>query len=201
MKTSKCNFGTDSVVFLRHKIDKDGIRADPRKLETISKLPKPKNVDEVRRVHGLLNYYRKMVPNFAMLAAPFTSLLKKNATFVWGISQEKGFGAIRKALTKDPVLVHFKYGEDILLQTDASLVGIAGILTQKRENDWAIVACCSGNTSDSEKNYSITELEALAIVYTVNKFRHYLLSRHSVVLTDHCALCALNVRTPKNARL
>lgn len=50
----------------------------------------------------------------------------------------------------------------------------------------------------SEKNYGITELEGLAIIYCVNKLRNYLLGRHFIILTDHCALCALKLKMPNS---
>lgn len=88
-----------------------------------------------------------------------------------------------------------------MLKTDASLVGLAGILMQRQADEWRIISCCCRSTDNDEKNYSITELEALAIVYSTDKFRNYLLGRHFTILTDHCALCALNLKKPKNARL
>lgn len=72
---------------------------------------------------------------------------------------------------------------------------------QRQSSDWRIISCCSRSTDNAEKNYSVTELEALAIVYSTDKFRNYLLGRHFTILTDHCALCALNLKKPKNARL
>jgi len=78
LKSNKCVFGVKEVVFLGHLISADGIKQDPKKLEALSRLPVPKNVKQLRTVLGLMNYYRKFVPNYAIRAAPMTRLLKTN---------------------------------------------------------------------------------------------------------------------------
>lgn len=201
LKSSKCIFGSSSVTFLGHVVDEQGIRADPEKVKAIQKLPRPKSVDEIRRVHGLLNYYRRLVPNFAQLAEPFTKLLKKNAVFNWGPEQNEAFNKIKIALSSEPVLAHFNHHDPIALKTDASKIGLAGILMQRQGLEWRIIACCSRNTSNCEKNYGITDLEGLAIVYTIYKFRNYLLGIHFSIITDHCPLCILQLKTAKSPRL
>lgn len=201
LKANKCMFGCEEVKFLGHVLEKNGIRADPDKVRAITKLPTPKDTDEVRRVHGLLNYYRKLIPNFAMFTEPLTRLFKKGKAFEWGPEQANAFANIKKALTSDPVLAPFNQKDPLCLKTDASLVGVAGILLQRQGDDWRIITCCSRSTSAAERNYSITDLEGLAIVYCIQKLRNYLLGRHFTILTDHCALCSLKTRMSKNPRL
>lgn len=75
------------------------------------------------------------------------------------------------------------------------------MLLQKQQDDWKLVTCCSRRLSTSEANYGITDLEGLAVVYTVTKLRPYLLGKKFQILVDHCALCVLNKRTPNSARL
>lgn len=60
-----------------------------------------------------------------------------------------------------------------MVKTDASRSGVAGMLLQQKNDEWKIVACCSRRLNDSERNYGITDLEGLAIVYTLQKFRPY----------------------------
>lgn len=151
--------------------------------------------------HGLLNYYRRLVPNFAMLAEPFTKLLKSSEEFKWSKEQDNAFKKIKLALTEDPVLAHFNQTDPVCVKTDASVVGVAGILLQRQRDEWRIKTCCSRNTTKEEKNYGITDLEGLAIVYTLTKFRNYLLGRPFTIITDHCALCALKLKNPSSARL
>jgi len=88
-----------------------------------------------------------------------------------------------------------------MLKTDASRKGIAGLLLQKQKGEWKIVQCCSRRLSSSELNYGITDLEGLAVIHALHKFRPYLLGKHFEIKVDHCALCALNEKMPTSPRL
>ena len=71
-KFSKCEFWLNSVAFLGHVINKDGISVDPQKIEAIVDWPKPTNVTKVRSFLGLAGYYRRFVKDFVKLAMPLT---------------------------------------------------------------------------------------------------------------------------------
>lgn len=88
LKPSKCSFGCSLVGFLGHRIDATGIRADPAKLKAIEAMLPPTTKEDIMRVHGLFNYYRRLIPRFAILAEPFTRLLRKNEEFEWSKEQD-----------------------------------------------------------------------------------------------------------------
>ena len=148
----------------------------------------------------MFSYYRKFVPNFAMLAEALTNLTRKGIEFVWADEQCKAYRSIINELGKNATLAHFNHHDPLLVKTDASRQGVAGIL-QKHDGDWRIITCCSRRLSDSEANYGITDLEGLAVIYTVTKPRTYILGKKFQILVDHCALCVLNKRNPNSARL
>ena len=75
------------------------------------------------------------------------------------------------------------------------------MLLQSHNGDWKLICCTSRSLSLAEKQYGITELEGVAIVFAVQKFRPYLLGRHFLILTDHCALCALKSKMLQQPRL
>lgn len=75
------------------------------------------------------------------------------------------------------VLANFNHNDPTLVKTDASRRGIAGILLQQKEGEWRMVCCASRRLDNSEENYGITDLEGLAMVWTIGKFRHYLLGK------------------------
>lgn len=87
------------------------------------------------------------------------------------------------------------------MKTDASHEGVAGMLYQKQVEEWRLISCYSRRLNDSEKNYGISDLEGLAVVYSVTKFRNYLLGKKFKVLTDHSALKVWNCRDPSSPRL
>lgn len=201
IKVDKCVFGSSTIKFLGHEICESGIRQDPDKLKALEKLPAPTDASEVKRALGMFSYYRKFVPNFAMIVEPLTKLTKKKVTFTWGEEQKNAYSKIIEELMKNATLAHMNNEDPLLVKTDASRKGVAGLLLQKQDNEWRLITCCSRRLSTSELNYGITDLEGLAIVYTVTKLRPYLLGREFKILTDHCALCALNKSMPNSARL
>lgn len=203
LKSSKCVLGARKVTFLGHEISHEGIRQDQNKLKAILKLPEPVNAQQVKQTLGLCSYYRKFVPGFALIAAPLIELTRKNVAFEWTEERKDAFRKLIQELGKNATLTTFRHTAPTIVKTDASRKGIAGILLQKHNDldDWRIVACCSRRLSASEQNYAITDLEGLAVVYTLQKFRNYLLGKKFDLLTDHCALCILNQKQPKSPRL
>ena len=202
LKSSKCTFGASRVIFLGHEISSDGIRQEPAKLKAILAMPRPTDVPGVRRLLGMFSYYRKFVPSFAMLAQPLNKLMRKNTPFAWNDEHEEAYNQLMSKLAENATLAHFDHNLPVLVKTDASKKGVAGLLLQKHEDQWRIVSCCSRRLSHSEENYGITDLEGLAVMYTVTKFRHYLLGKPFEIMVDHCALCALNPPgKPRSPRL
>jgi hypothetical protein len=75
------------------------------------------------------------------------------------------------------------------VHVDASTITLGAILAQPRAGDLDHpIAFASRKLSDSEHNYNMTEREGLAIIYALQKFRHYLLGKHFKMFTDHSAL-------------
>lgn len=106
-----------------------------------------------------------------------------------------------KSLEENATLSHFNHKDPIMLKTDASKQGVAGILLQRQQGEWKMVTCCSRRLSECEENYRITDIEGLAVIYCVQKLRNYLLGKHFEIIVDHCALCVLNKRMPNSPRL
>ena len=63
VKRSKCTFQSSQVEYLGHIIDSKGLHSSNKKLEAILKAPIPRNVQQLRSLLGLVNYYRKFIPN------------------------------------------------------------------------------------------------------------------------------------------
>lgn len=141
-----------AVKFSGHEIGQGGIRPDPEKLKALLGLPMPNDEPGVKRVLGMLAYYRRFVPKFAILAEPLTRLTRKNQPFVWAREQKESFRALLRELSRIITMSYYNFSDPILIKTDASLQGIPGMLLQQQDGLWKPIACCSRRVSKSEEN-------------------------------------------------
>jgi hypothetical protein len=115
--------------------------------------------------------------------------------------KQKAFEELRGRLTKAPIVQYPDFSKPFFLYTDASIIGLGAVLAQKNDNKEHVIAYASRTLMPAEKNYGITELECLAIVWAVKYFRHYLYGSKFTIITDHTALkWLLNSTTENNNR-
>ena len=197
LKPKKCSFAQQSVEYLGHIISADGVRTDPKKLAAVRDFPQPSDVKTLRSFLGLASYYRRFVPNFASVAQPLHSLTKKDCPFVWTPDCQSAFEELKRLLTLAPVLSYPDFQKPFVLETDASGYGLGAVLAQRQE-DGVIrpIAYASRSLQAHERNYGITELEGLGVVWAVKHFRPYLYGHSCDVFTDHQALKSL-LNTPQ----
>ena len=184
----KCQFFKQSVYFLGHVISNNGVSTDPAKISIVSNWPTPTNVTELRSFLGLASYYRRFIRHFAEVAAPLYCLQEKGSTFRWTANCRDAFEILKKKLTSAPILAFPKPSDTFILDTDASECGIGAVLSQRQEGIERVIAYGSRTLTKSERNYSTTHKELLALVYFVQHFRCYLLGHPFIVRTDHAAL-------------
>ena len=178
-----------------------GIAADPKKVEAIKSFPVPANLKNLRSFLGLASYYRRFIPRFAAEANPLHALTRKDVPFIWDTACQKAFEHLKQLMTEAPLLAFPDFRQSFLLETDASGLGLGAVLSQKQE-DGTIrpLAFVSRTLQTHERNYGMTELEALDVVWAVKHFRPYLYGHHCDVYTDHEALRSLLAEYPTSIR-
>jgi len=188
LKPSKCYFCKREVQFLGHVVNKNGISPSPEKTDLISKCPPPKTPKQVKQMLGLVGYYRRFVPNFAQTALPLTKLLQKNSKFKWTAACQAAFDSLKTALITPPILAFPVFAEPFHLYTDASGEAIGMILGQIINGNESVIAFAGRVLSKPERNYSVTEIEALAVIEGVKHFHCYLYGSKFTIHTDHSSL-------------
>ena len=188
LKPSKCRLFQKRVHYLGHVVTEEGFMTDPEKIETVREWPVPTTQTEVRSFLGTASYYRRFVQNFGTIAHPLHRLTEKNRPFLWTTECQVAFETLRKKLVEAPILAYPSSEEDFILDTDASATGIGAVLSQVQDGVERPIAYASRGLSKSERNYSVTKRELLAVVFYCKYFRHYLIGRKFKLRTDHAAL-------------
>ncbi|GJS40374.1 putative reverse transcriptase domain-containing protein [Tanacetum coccineum] len=101
-KFSKCDFWLDSVQFLGHVIDRNGVHVDPAKIEAIRNWDAPTTPTEVRQFLGLAGYYRRFIEGFSMISKPLTKLTQKDKKYEWGKKEDEAFQTLKQKLCSAP---------------------------------------------------------------------------------------------------
>lgn len=188
----KCQFFRSQLRYLGYIVDAKGLRTDPEKVEAILNYPTPTNSKEVKRFLGTASWYRRFIPQFSTVAGPLNKLTssKKNApAFVWSSEADKAFLELKSRLVQAPVLACPNFSHPFEVHTDASNFGIGAMLVQTIDGVEHPVAFMSRSLGKSERNYSTTEREALAVLAALEHWRCYLENdKMFTVYTDHSAL-------------
>lgn len=200
----KCNFFKNSLKYLGFIVDGSGLRTDPEKVTAMVNYPRPNTTTEIKRFLGLCSWYRRFISHFSSLVAPLNDILKgkkKNQAIVWTPEAERSFKQIKEALVSAPILRSPDFSVPFVIQCDASDCGLGGVLTQNIDGDEVVIAFASRSLSRAERNYTVTEKECLAVLFSIEKFRPFVEGTHFKIITDHYSLLWLNRLKEPTGRL
>ena len=125
----KCVFGRQELEFLGHRVTSSGIRPLPNKVRAVQKYEAPKTVKSLQRFLGMLNFYRRFLPNIAAVLRPLTDALAgKPRVLKWTSQMMSAFEEAKLRLARATLLAHPRRQAALCLRTDASERAIAGAL-------------------------------------------------------------------------
>ena len=188
----KSEFCCSEVKYLGYVLNREGLKADMSKVEPILEFPTPTKPKQIRRFLGMVGWYSRFIDGFARIKVPLTSLLCKDVPWHWDKEQEEAFQALKVILTHTPVLARPDFSKPFILSTDASNYAIGGVLSQNFDGDEHPICFVSRVLTRSERNYTVTEKECLAVIWCIDKLRPYLQGYEFTVITDHSSLRWLN---------
>ena len=195
LKPKKCTIFKREVVFLGRIISKDGYKLDPSTIATILCMQEtpPKTVNEVRKLMGFLNYYRRYIENFFAMAKPIYDIVKTSEGGTNGVSAKHKKNASQKVswtqthqaaleqllshLTRVPVMAYPDATRPYILHTDASENGLGAVICRKQDDVLRVIAYGSRTLMPAEKNYHLHsgKLEFLALKWAIcDHYRDYL---------------------------
>ncbi|MAB74963.1 MAG: hypothetical protein CMO47_00670, partial [Verrucomicrobiales bacterium] len=196
LKPSKCCFlnSTSGVKFLGRKVGPQGIGLDPSYAAGVDMMTAPRNKKELESLIGRCVWAKSFLGarfgepvksiNFSSLMEPLFAV-KRQSEYSWTPAAEKSLQRIKKRLCTAPVMGFADFKKPFLLVTDASDVAAAGVLMQKQDTGYVIIAHCSHLFSSTERNWSTMERELFSIVHSCRKLDYFLRCNPFVINTDH----------------
>ena len=155
LNQDKCHFNKSKVSFFGHTISAEGIRPDSQKVTAITKLEAPKNVTELKRTLGMINYLGRFTKDLSIAMKPMTDLLKKDVQWNWDKPQEKAFETVRKVVSNLPSLSFYSTERPTVVSADSSSYSLGAVLQQQDKNgDLQPIAFASHSLMSSEQKYS-----------------------------------------------
>ena len=191
----KCQFNLQSVEYLGHVIDKDGLHFAEAKLRAALDFPIPEIQSQLKAFLGFGNYFRDHISNYSALTAPLEALMtpyqpKKPLNLT--TASKQAFQATQQAIANCPKLFFIDSHSDVYLHTDASDGGIGAYLFQIVNGKRQPIQFVSKALSKSQKKWSTPEKECYAIFHTLHKLDYLLHDIPFVIRTDHRNLTFLN---------
>ncbi|KAJ8651866.1 hypothetical protein O0I10_012559 [Lichtheimia ornata] len=186
LNPDKCHFAQKAVYLLGFRVSAAGRALDSRKVTNVLEWPSPRTGKDIQRFLGIVNYFRDHIPNVSRLTARLDALRHAgDLKGLWTKAHENAFANIKYSVSHAPMLKHVNLKLPFHLATDASNDGIGAVLYQKENGRNTIVGFMARALTKSERNYSVTKRELLAIVFAFNKFHKFLWGNPFTLYTDH----------------
>uniref|UniRef100_A0A0K0FQC3 Retrotransposon-like protein 1 (inferred by orthology to a human protein) n=1 Tax=Strongyloides venezuelensis TaxID=75913 RepID=A0A0K0FQC3_STRVS len=203
---NKSKWIQSSVDFLGMTLIENGLQANTDKIKEILNFPLPQSKKELQSFLGLANYLRQFCYKFSQYSKSLYGLLPVDK-FSWSEDTKQDFVKLKKSLQNSsfisaPNLEDTYSGKaEYQLITDASRVGIAGVLLQKQDGALKIVGMYNRTLRGSKVNYPLTNLEALALCASLEYYHAFLYNNRVHCLTDYIALTYIFLKNSLSLRL
>jgi transposase InsO family protein len=184
----KCEFHQDQMEFLGVEVSSKGFEMEQAKVDAVREWKPPKTVRAVREFIGFCNFYRRFIKSFSEVARPLHDLTKEGQRWQWTEREQYAFEELKRRICESPILIHADPAKRFQMETDASNFAYGAVLSQKGEDGkHHPIAFHSKSMSPAERNYGISDKEALAIIKALQHWRHWLEGTKEPIriITDH----------------
>ena len=192
------------MTYLGHIIGSGKHRPDPDRLQAVTGMRAPTTKKHLLSVLGLFNFYRAYVEDYAAIAKPLTDLTAKRMPkiLVWDEKEQRSFDLLRDKICYAPVLSVPEPGKPFRCYTDASDIAVACQVAQcDQDGNEHPVAYASSKLTNTQRNWSVIEREAYAVVWALNRFHNMVFGAAIEVFCDHNPLRNLTENAAKSAKL
>jgi transposase InsO family protein len=201
LNPEKCEFALQSIEYVGHTIDSEGIHFSREKLDGIRAIVTPRTHKDLRSFLGLANWFRDHVHNHSTIVKPLQDMLtdyNRRRTLVWSPEGTAAFENIKRLISDCPKLFHMDDISPIHVFTDASDYGIGGYLYQLGPAGSEIpIGFISKSLDKRMSNWDTAEKEGFAIFYCLKKWDYLLRYKRFTLHTDHENLLLLKQSSNK----
>ena len=196
----KCEFGVDEIDFYGYRFTKDGLKPTTEKVKAVKDSKRPETKEAVKSFLGMVGYLSKFIDRYSSTTAPLRKLTERKVKFEWGPEEEAAFNKLKDSITNEKTMIYFNPKRPIVVRVEASYHdGLSAGLFQNRGSGLQPVHYISRTMTDTEKRYSQTEKDALAVRWAKNRFKMYLLGapRFKIITAHKLLLPMFNKATAK----
>ncbi|KAI7951607.1 hypothetical protein MJO28_007291 [Puccinia striiformis f. sp. tritici] len=206
MSIKKCNFGYGELKALGHIVSGLSLAIDQNKVAAVLLKDMPQNKTEMQSFLGFCSYYRQYIENFALKSKSLYELCNNDTLYKMTHQRVVHFEELCIAMTTEPVLAQPDYDKPFLLYIDACLDGLGAALHQEFLIEDKLIEkpilFISRQIKSSKKRYGASQMECLALVWSLEKLHYYLEGSRFVVITDCTAVRTLmHMKTPNRHML
>ena len=162
---NKCEFHITKISYLELIISTEGIRIDLKKVKAVQNWKTSTCVRDVQKFIGFANFYHRFIRAFSNVVCPMIATIKKNIIFYWTTKYQKSFELLKDHFTTAPVLAHFDFEKECILEINSSDNVSPRIFSQYGDDRLLHpVDFFSCKHSSQKINFEIYDKELLAII-------------------------------------
>ena len=184
----KCHFMVHEGNVLGHRVSKEGLEVDKAKILAIENLSPLMNVKGARSLLCHLGFYRRFIRDFSKISRPLCQFLVKDASFVFDDACLEAFVDIKKKLISAPFMSAPDLSLLLEIICNASDFSIGSILGQRHEKILRAIYYAIRTLNEAQENYTTTKKEMLAVVFSCDKFKPYIIGSKVIVHKNHATL-------------
>ena len=200
LKRSKCHFFQKEIKYLGFILTSNGLLLNPEKVKAIVELDVPTSKRKLRGYIGMVQFFRRFIPNLATIIAPLTAMTSKKVAFKWTTECSTAFEKSKQLLAQKCLLNYPNFELPFEIMTDASDFGIGAVVLQRNtDGNLCPLHFYSKKLSTTIIERSIVEKEALAIISVLDHLRPMLYGQQLIVHCDN--LNVINLANTKTETL
>ena len=198
LNPNKCKLGLESVEYVGHTLDQNGITFSDKKIRQVMDFEVPPTLKELRSFLGLANYMRDHVLHYDQVTRPLYDLQarlargKSNKKIDWTPELLAAFRGTQEAIQNCTSLFFIDFEKTLTLNTDASDYGIGAVLYQTEGDRILPISILSKALTGPQLRWSTFEKECYAIFYALTQLEYLLRDVYFILKTDHRNLTYLN---------